>query len=64
MGSRPERRIRDLPPWLAAPIIFGFVGAGIWWRATGAGPTGALVIVGTAVVVTLVLLLAFARGAS
>jgi hypothetical protein len=61
--GRPEERIRDLPPWQAAPIIFGFVGAGIWWRAAGYGSTGALVIVGAAVIVTLVLLLAFARGA-
>jgi hypothetical protein len=61
--GRPEQRVRDLPPWLAAPIIFGFIGAGIWWRAAGAGATGALVIVGVAVLVTVVLLLAFARGA-
>jgi hypothetical protein len=41
--------------WLAVTITVCFIGAGIWWRASGAGLTAGLIIVtvGVAIMATI-----------
>ena len=43
---------------MAGAIILCFVGAGIWWRASGAGVSAGLIIVAAGIAITAVVIIA------